>query len=708
MDHPTPDLWPQPRSVVPHGGRLAIGLVHGSSYRRAVVQGAAESFAAEVLTTRLSAIPAPQGAWVPVRLAVDANAPFAASLSRDARPEAYRIDVTPEGVEIVAVEGEGLLRAAATLLQLLRDDGDHLSLPCLALTDWPSFRHRCAGDWLLNAEINRWAYDWGDGRDAYLARVRRKLDLCFEYKINQVWFDGFGWDVERFPGYAGLQRELSAYARQRGIRLTFAGYGGGYGTSYQQSELYRCGYQGQTFLNRRPYPDGPEYDCCGLPAAPLSRRYGTCLSNEALHAAKLDEMARFVSEVQPGFLYVHDIDSGTLGESHEAWRLRSDECRNRWPSDEMAAPDGQAAAVAAWYREVRERLSRVPGSGDYDPARDLTVIFASPVYTVRTEAGQPDVWDEEVAYYRMLSTRMGPLANVQIAIREQFLQPSGEARVMQLRRALDEVGHGHGLHVIAFGGGDMYRTDDLACPVGAFAPYFAGAESVCLSNGGVHEEPVQLTNAEFLWSGACRGYAERGTVRDEVETAFTEVSCGRRRPPEVLGPGGALQAACRRLWAEAAGDAMYRAYTAGPDGARGPVSRVWWAITREVRRLRGDPVHAECTWESLRETWAERLAATEQALAHAGEAARLCDDADIAWFARCLEVGRRFAHAVLLAVELRLADAPETRRELSSTLDALEEHLGSEFRFEFVDALGGDPGCWLETVVLLRDAALSP
>lgn len=708
MSDAIPDLWPEPKRVVALGGRLALGVASGSPHPRAVIDTESGSFAAEALAARLCPIASAPGASLPVRLTVDPRAAFAASLGRDARPEAYRLDIRPGGIGIVAAETEGLLRGAATLLQLATDEGDHLSFPCLTLTDWPDFRFRCAADWLLNAEINRWGYDWGDGVAAYLRRVKRKLDHCFASKINQVWFDGCGWDVTRFPGYAALQRELTGYARRRGIRLTFAGYGGGYGTSYQQSELYRCGYQGRVFRNQRPYPNGPEYDCCGFPGVPVSRRYGTCLANDALHADKLAEMAHFVVEVQPGFMYIHDIDTGAFAESREAWRVRCDECRRRWPSDEMAAPDGQAAAVADWYRKVREQLSLASKTADYDPARDLTLIFASPVYTHREEAGQPDVWTEELAYYRLLSRMIGPLTGIEIAIREQFLEPSGEPRVAQLRRVLDEVGHGHGLHVIAFGGGDMYNTDDLAAPVGAFAPYYRGAESVCLSNGGVHEEPVQLMNAEFLWSGACRGYAERRSTRDEVEAAFTEVSRGRYRPPELLGPEGALQAACRRLWGEDAGSAMYRAHTAGKDGARGPVSRIWWAVTREVRRLRGDPVHGGWTWEGLREHWAERLAATERALARVREAQDLCDDPDIAWFARCLEVGRRFAEAVLLAVELRLGEAPEARERLTAALDALEQHLRSSFPLQSVDLLGGDPGCWLETVRLLREAALNP
>ena len=45
-------------------------------------------------------------------------------------------------------------------------------------------------------------------------------------------------------------------------------------------------------------------------------------------------------------------------------------------------------------------------------------------------------------------------------------------------------------------------SDDLSNISGAMAHFYDGAESVCLSNGGMHEEPVQMLNAEFLWSGS--------------------------------------------------------------------------------------------------------------------------------------------------------------------------------------------------------------
>lgn len=695
---PLVEVWPTPRRVERGAGSVTLRP------DRWCVVGQPGSFAAEILARRLglpiAGRPAP--GWSTVRLVVDGEAEFARGLPLDERPEAYALSVRPDGVTAMAAEPEGLPRAAATLLQLARDTDGGVTLPVLRLTDRPAFRYRCAADWLINVECNRWAYDWGDGLEAVRARLERKLDQCFRYKINQVWFDGFGWDLDRTPHYAELMRHCTGYARRRGVRLTFAGYAAGYGTAYQRSEIYRCGYHGQVYLNRRPYPDGPEYLCCGMAGHAESRRYGTCPSNEALQAAKLAELARFVSTVQPGFLYLHDIDTGTFEESRRAWLLRCDACRRRWPSDELADPRGQAGAMALWFRTLRDHLGSLPAAGDYDPARDLTLIFCAPVYSHRLEPGQPEVWRREVEYFGLLSSLIGPAAGVEFAIREQLLDPDGAPRVAQLRRALDQAGCGHGSQVIAFAGGDNYNSDDLVNVSATLAPVYAGAESVCLSNGGVHEDPVQLLNAELLWSGAASPWAVRLTDSTAADALFDAVASGTHRPESIFGEGGLLHRACDRLWGEAAGGLMRLAYLAG-EPTRGPVARIWWTITREVRRLAGDPVRPERTPAELHELWWRRTEATEQALVHAQAARALTDDPDVAWFARCLEVGRRFATVLAWCYAAR--DGQPDDRRLASSLAELEAYLDGHHQFAATDVLGGDPGSWRETLALLRDLA---
>jgi len=626
-----------------------------------------------------------------------------APTSADGRPECYELRVEPGAVAARALTSEGLLRAEATLLQLLEPDEEALRIPCCHIRDWPDFRYRCASDWLLNCEINRWSYDWGDGPAATLARLKRKLDFCFAHKVNQVWFDGFGWATDRATAapyaYTDLMRECTRYARARGIRLTFAGYGGGYGTAYQQSELYRLGYQGQVFYNRRPWPDGPLYDCTGCDV-PESRSLGTCPSNEDLQAAKIEDLRQFVTAVEPGFMYIHDVDTGGFAPSHQSWLWRCEECRRRWPSDEMIDPEGQAGAYAAWFRQVAAALHGVR-TGHYDASQDLGLIFTSPVYTSYDEAGQPELWDQEVAYFRLLSRLIGPHPSLLFGFREQFYRADGGKKIAQLRQALDEVGHGHGIQVIAFGGGDNYTSDDLCNLSGAVAPVYRGAQAVCLSNGGLHEEPVQVLNAEFLWNGAAGGFCVDPGANERMAEVWPQLLRGQWRPDEVCGAGGALQAICRHLWGAEAGDLMYRARLCGGDGESGPVAHVWWTITREVRRLTGEyePWNDRVTTEALAGRWRRRVAATREALGYARQAAELTEDEDVTWFVRCLEVGLGFAEVLAAAY-----GSPEDRQEARERLARLEQHLDREFDLVPTDVLGGDPGCWRETLASLREA----
>lgn len=629
---------------------------------------------------------------VTYRLEPDAS--WAAALGVEQRPEAYRLEITAAGATVTALEPEGFLRAQATLRQLWRDG----ELPIGLITDWPEFRYRCASDWLINVECNRWSYDWGDGPEATLGRIQRKLDFCADHKINQVWFEGFGWSLERFPGYPEFIRQCSRYARERGIKLTFAGYGGGYGTSYQKSELYRCGYQGQTFLNRRPWPDGEVYDCCGMGNVPESRQYGTCLSNAGLKAAKLDEMARFVSGVEPGFMYIHDIDAGTFAEAHQGWLNRCPQCRERWPSDEMIAADGQAGAYAVWFGQVCDCLHGLTvADGDYSAARDLTLIFTGPVYgTYYEPAG---TWDREVEYFRLLSELLGPRANVQFGFREQFLRADGTPCIRQLRQALDEVGHGHGIHVIAFGGGDHYLSNDLVNGNVLLAHLYEGAQSVCVSNGGVHEEPVQMLNAECLWHGSAAGFRPELPGDHDLRPLWQEITQGTYRPEAVYGPGGFLERACRALWGDEAGKSMWRAYTVAGATGRHPVSRVWWAVTREVRRLHGDNAHGAVPWETLVADWEQRVSHTRGMLAEVREARQaLPADTDLAWLEECLEVGGRFGQVILLAAQRRVSDSGELRDQLAATLGDLRAYLAQRPRIQPTEPLGGDPGCWDDTL----------
>ncbi len=361
--------------------------------------------------------------------------------------------------------------------------------------------------------------------------------------------------------------------------------------------------------------------------------------------------------------------------------------------------------MAAWCRRLIDGLHALPSGPGYSPAEDLSIVFTSPVYTQYREPGQPEVWQAEVEYFRCLSSLIGPAPGVMFGLREQFLDPDGSGRIAQLRSALDEVGNGHDALVISFLGGDCYLSDELVNTSCCLAHLFEGARSVCLSNGGLHEEPLQLLNAQALWGGPGSGFAADVGTSEQAEALAKAIVAGEHRPGSIFGPEGALDTACRLLWGEEAGRHMAEAYRTG-GGLEAPVARIWWTITREVRRLRGDLGETWLSWEQIVQRWERRVEVTRQALEHVTAAGEVSADEDIAHFAECLALGARFAGVVLLAARLRAGDATGA---LAGDLAAARETLEADIRARRLvatDVLGGDPGCWLETVELLREVGL--
>ena len=692
-----PNIVPEPKEVIIRHGRLSIPAGGGkiviviSDERARVPAG----LVAKKINMRI--VLDDKTRSICIRMNIVKSLDFAHKLRPDKRVEAYRLEACEDGIDISALTSEGLLRGVATLFQLARYEKGTLKAPYVLINDWPNFRYRCGADWLVNVECNRWAYDWGDGRKEFLERIKRKLDFCFNHKLNMVWFDGFGWDTERFPGYAALMKECNQYARRLGIKLEFGGYGGGYGTAYQGGEIYRCGYFGKVYRNQRSYPNGREYDCCGSPSH-ISRRYGTCPSNERLKSAKLEEMKRFVTEVNPGFMYIHDIDAAGWMAVQATWKERCGKCRKRWPNDELAAADGHAGAYAVWFRQVRKELSALPSCGDYSPARDLVLIFISPLYTHYNEREHGNVWELEKKYFDTLSRLIGPEPGIEFGLREQFYDKGNRKKITGLRESLDTVGHGHGIHVIAFGGGDNYISDDLTNISGAMAHFYDGAESVCLSNGGMHEEPIQMLNAEFLWSGDAGGYRENPADETAAEAVFKKMTVGEYKPRKIFASGGYFDRMCVRLWGPKAGRLMSRALRVRYNG-RLPVSRVWWSVTKTVMALKNKEA---CSLLNCEKEWADRELSTALALKYARRAARISDNEDIHWFVKCLEVGRQYAEAVKLLVILKSGKDKIAGVRLGRVINDLEKHIRKNFAMKKTDILGGDPGCWRETIAEIK------
>ena len=139
---------------------------------------------------------------------------------------------------------------------------------------------------------------------------------------------------------------------------------------------------------------------------------------------------------------------------------------------------------------------------------------------------------------------------------------------------------------------------------------------------------------------------------------------------------------------------MSLALQAEHDGARA-VGHVWWSITKALAELKADP--ASPAYLAIN-CYEDRKIATEIALEYARRAARESDSEDILWFIKCLEVGKRFAGALDLLFRLKLGYDQEALPRLERRICELKAFIRSIGVLRRTDILGGEPGCWMETI----------
>lgn len=111
-------------------------------------------------------------------------------------PEGYRMEVTPEGIIIEAMAGDGLFHGLTTLLQLTAAD----SIPAMTITDEPRFGYRG-----MMLDISR------NFRDKEF--IKKQIDIIAALKLNRLHLhltDAAGWrlEIKKYP-------ELTEYAAWR-------------------------------------------------------------------------------------------------------------------------------------------------------------------------------------------------------------------------------------------------------------------------------------------------------------------------------------------------------------------------------------------------------------------------------------------------------------------------------------------------------------
>ncbi len=456
-------------------------------------------------------------------------------------PQGYVIHSAAGSPVIVYSRTEtGLLYAVHTLRQLFSKQAGGAVLVNIHIEDYPEFKIR-GNNWNLFAEIGGHSYDRGDGPAEYERRVIKKLDLCAAYKINAVYFDGVGWNPERFPGYGAMMRRINRAARVRRVVAGFAGYGSGYGPP----ELHVS----PVFMNRKKYPAGETYACCG---SGRSGMMGTCLSNRGLLRRKQDNLVEFVKAVEPGLLYIHNLDVSTISDSEKAWKLRCGECRKLWPSDSIYSPRGMAGAYADFYNRIAEAVNSVENqASNYKAGRDAILQMVSPNYGRRSESDAD--WEGHLKYFKTIASRIKH-PNISVVIREQFYNRGNSRRRCLQMSEVFKKSKGM-LAIIHFFGGDFFYNNTPFLPVPAGSGILKGADGLFFGNGNAYQEPQQVFNAECLWNAGRSPFFKVNHPRsfNAYLKWYGDLKSGKIRPDDIFSPGGFLDRICAELYGKAAG-----------------------------------------------------------------------------------------------------------------------------------------------------------
>ena len=494
--------------------------------------------------------------------------------------------------------------------------------------------------------------------------------------------------------------------------------------------------------NREEYPWGRTYACFGEARTPQHPTLGTCRSNEALNRIKAEEMETFVRSVEPGALYIHFEDLAFFGRSQERWLERCPRCRSRWPNDDFAATDGGAGAIAYGCTVLLEAIFGVKNSDSgYDASRDCTVIPISPAYAVGP--GPEECWDRVLEFWSNVASLLPDHPNIQIGFREIFPRESTNERwINAYKERVESRGLNSKTFIFFLGGADQYSSHSFNYPFVATATMsgmFEGGTSLYHFNGGLHQEPLQLLNAEFAWNVHAPGALIPRTYRDCYEARDALMKC-ESMPESICSEEGFLGQACRRIYGRHAGTCMYSFFSEYAPQPRCdgnplvpslpeklfPLSILWRILaldeahwhprapdTKPQEAMKGHGV-TYADWQArLSQVWALYAEVTGRGREKVIQALNAPDlnaraGEDLVYLEKCLQVGELFAELLSGYHELLSSDSDEAGRSegLKRTRDRLRnltDHLRSNFSFDTVCPVGGDQSSWDHAVLKLRN-----
>ena len=455
---------------------------------------------------------------------------------KNATEQGYILTRDKNATRISAKSSIGFFYGCMTLLQLFGKAPTDISI-----YDRPDVRYRGNMNTLW-AETGVWSYDFGDGIEAAEKRLKAAIDDMVRAKLNLLYADGFGFANDRFPGYNELMTRISAYARVRGMKISSGGYGMGYGASANFP------FSGEVFKNRHPYPNGEIYDCIGTclrdrpdmsPEDLMGRSYGTCLTNDALTDAKIEEIRNYVKNTGVRSVFLHNMDSDEIHEP--LWLARCECCRKRFPNDDLYAADGAAGAFAYFYDRILDAL--------LPEFPDLEVCGCSPGYAYHTLTNDQN-FEKCRRFWSAVVGNMRNKRGYVTMFRELFVQKTEDRYRYDM---LDEVLPAYGSAY--FSGGDGFYSDKCYTPSAAYIAFMKNSEVIICANGSALQKPTQYANAEYMWNATNSAFynVERIYGYEEFTKRYDELREGMYRPDGIYGKDGLLDRSCEILFGDSYG-----------------------------------------------------------------------------------------------------------------------------------------------------------
>jgi len=619
--------------------------------------------------------------------------------------------------KLIIIAGHTQTGCAYGIMTLLQIIGKNISE--IVIRDWPDFKRR-GNKWTVWAESGIWSYDFGDGAEAMKKRIERKLDMSLKYKINTIYFDANGLNTDRTPEYADVMRFANDKARERGISL----YTGCYGMSYGMSG-YEGVYQGKAYLNRKSYPDGEVYKCIGSinpsfvnwakksydratrKIEVIAREHGTCLSNDALLKFKVAEMENYLKKTHCGGFYMHNMDSFEI--YPEIWEARCEECRKRWPNDDLYAKDGAAGAFAEYFSEIADRLALIK-DGDYDASKHLRIMVVSPGY-LYPEVTCDEDFDIGMKFWAAVSKYM-TADNLTIGFREEFFYHDKEVRRAE---SIKENTFEKDTHIINFSGADGFYDDRIFTITSVFHYMMKGYDGMFCANGNAFHEPLQVFNAEYLWNSENSGFynlQDKPVNQKDFIKLYKEARGALVRPEEIYEKGGFLDIICEKLYGKKIGRKISEAYKVCGENGEPPV-----VCAASVA------IDTGFEWANLPLRWDNEAMDKETLLKVKGQyaqcklvsekAADLVKDIpksfdgnnetkeDLIWLCECFEMGRRLTSLLdqytgfYLELYVHFYEGAELRADVYNEIVKLREEIATYQNFventarKAIDVLGG-------------------